>query len=141
MAALVVVDTGPLVAALRSRDRDHAWSRAQLESLIDPLATCEAVLSEAIFLLDQHHGSGDLIMGLVEQGVVEPAFSLKEHASLVAGMLKRYRNIPMSLADACLVRMSELLPGSTLLTLDGDFRVYRRHNRTVVPARMPTDGP
>ena len=77
------------------------------------------------------------MVALVERGVVDPSFRLADEAAAVARMMKKYRDVPMSLADACLVRMTEHHPGSVVLTLDGDFRVYRRGGRESVPVRMP----
>ena len=54
-------------------------------------------------------------------------------------MRQRYRNIPMSLADACLLRMAEQITGSVVLTLDSDFKIYRIHDRRLVPVIMPSD--
>ncbi len=51
--------------------------------------------------------------------------------------MQRYADQPMSFADACLVRMTELHPDSMLITLDGDFRVYRRHGRQAIPLATP----
>jgi predicted nucleic acid-binding protein len=135
-----LLDTGPLVAYLNRRDRHHAWAVSQWQALEPPLLTCEAVLSEACFLLASHGGSPDWVMDLVERGIVSVGFSLKEHFPAVRQLLRKYRSIPMSLADACLVRMSELRPGHSVLTTDRDFLLYRREGRHVIPTRMP-DGP
>ena len=68
-----------------------------------------------------------------------PEDSLGEEATAVAKLLTRYSNVPMTLADACLVRMSERLAGSVVATLDRDFTIYRRHGRQIVPTIMPAD--
>lgn len=54
-------------------------------------------------------------------------FRLGAEVNRIRELMKRYRNVPMSLADACLVRMNELIPGSTILTLDSDFQIYRKN--------------
>ena len=130
-----IVDTGPLVAFLNRRDRYHAWAVDQFASLTPPLLTCEAVLSEAAYLVRGLHGGPEAVLELVARGVVSPTFRLQEEISSVQSVIKRYGR---DLADACLVRMSELHPDSVVLTIDGEFRdVYRRHGRRSIPTRLP----
>jgi uncharacterized protein len=133
----VVVDTGPLVAFLNRRDSFHTWARETLGTIEAPLLTCEAVISEACFLMRSTKGGPDAILDLVGRGVVQLPFRLAAELPTVRRLMARYANVPMSLADACLVRMTELDSGTAVLTLDGDFRVYRRHRRKVVPTIMP----
>ena len=137
MAALVVVDTGPLVASLRARDRDHGWTRAQLESIASPLVTCEAVLSEAFFLLHGVHGGRERLAALVDRGVVEARFDFQDERDSTLRLLRKYADTPMSFADACLVRMSELHRDSRIFTLDLDFGAYRRNGRERIPLLAP----
>lgn len=137
MAALVVVDTGPLVAGLIERDRDHAWTRAQLESLPAPLATCEAVLSETFFLLQRVRGGGEKLAALVDRGVIEVRFDFQDEREPVLRLLRKYADTPMSFADACLVRMSERHRDARLFTLDRDFDAYRRNGRERIPLLAP----
>ena len=137
MAALVVVDTGPLVAALRARDRDHAWARAQLASLVDPLATCEAVLTEAFYLLQHVPGGHERLAALADRGAVEVRFDFQDERDPVLRLLRKYADTPMSFADACLVRMSELHRDSRIFTLDRDFDAYRRNGRERIPLLAP----
>lgn len=135
----IIVDTGPLIALIDNRDRRHAWARAQFADIVPPLRTCEAVLSEAIFLSRRVAGGLPAILGLFEKKVCSLEFVLAPTFEEVAAKLQRYAEIPMSLADGCLVRMSESLPDSVILTLDGDFRVYRRHKREKIPLLIPPD--
>lgn len=138
MSPQVILDTGPLIAFLNSRDAHHEWAREQWARTRPPFLTCEAVISEACFLAHRlAPGAQEAVVALVERGVVDPSFRLADEAAAVARMMKKYRDVPMSLADACLVRMTEHHPGSVVLTLDGDFRVYRRGGRESVPVRMP----
>lgn len=137
MAALVVADTGPLVAALRARDRDHAWARAQLSSLSDPLATCEAVLTEAFYLLQAVPGGHERLAALVDRGAVEVRFDFQDERDAVLRLLRKYADTPMSFADACLVRMSERHRDSRIFTLDRDFDTYRRNGRERIPLLAP----
>src|SRR5262245_55443021 len=137
MAARVVVDTGPLVAGLRERDRHHAWTRAQLDAIAPPLATCEAVLSEGFFLLQLVLGGHDRLAALLDRGVVEVRFDFQDERDSVLRLLRKYSDTPMSFADACLVRMSELHRDTRLLTLDRDFDTYRRNGRERIPLLAP----
>ncbi len=138
MTETVILDTGPLVAFLNATDRYHAWSTRVLEGIEAPVLSCEAVLSEACFLLRHSKGGREAVMKLVERGLVRLPFRLEAESALVRRLLARYSNVPMSLADACLVRMSEQSPESVVLTLDRDFRIYRRQGRNVVPTVMPS---
>lgn len=137
MKARTIVDTGPLVALLDRKDSYHGWVKAQLESIDPPLDTCEAVLSEAAFLLSRLPGGPQALLELVAKGLVAVSFSLQAEARPVQQLLLRYANVPMSLADACLVRLSEIHAESLVLTLDSDFRIYRRHGRSAIPVLLP----
>ena len=133
----VVVDAGPIVAWLNRSDVHHAWARDQFARLRPPLVTCEPVLTEAAFLLDYARGDPGMAARLVARGVLQVAPVLAEHSEAIAQLMRRYRDVPMSLADACLVRLSEIVPDATVFTLDTDFRIYRRRGRAVIPVLMP----
>jgi predicted nucleic acid-binding protein len=133
------MDTGPLVASLNRRDRFHLWAKAQLGALEPPISTCEPVLAEACFLLRDMPGGAAAVLKLVERGVLQVAFQVAPHAKSLATLMTKYANVPMSLADACLVRMTELDDSSAIMTLDSDFLVYRRHGRQAIPALMPPE--
>jgi predicted nucleic acid-binding protein len=134
---VVLADTGPIVAYLNGRDTHHAWSVSVFKELKPPLLTCEAVLSEAAFLL-QSTGGGDRVLDLLARGVLDVAFDLRAEAPAVTKLLRRYGSPPMDLADACLVRMSELHADCAVLTVDSEFRdIYRRSGRQVIPTLLP----
>ena len=133
----VVVDTGPLIALIDRGDRHHAWVREQFDQILPPLLTCEAVLAEACYLGPRAGRAMEDPLLLLERGVLRLAFDLGDNVRQVGALMKRYVNVPMSLADACLAQMSELVPESIVLTLDSDFRVYRRHRRQRIPLLMP----
>jgi predicted nucleic acid-binding protein len=133
----VLIDTGAIVAFLDRRDLWHEWAREQMAEIAPPLLTCEAVISEATFLLRRLPGGPQAMLGLLEQGVVAIRFALADHLSRVSDLMRRYADTPMSLADGCLVRMSEILSGSLVFTLDSDFRIYRRHGRQAIPLLIP----
>ena len=104
-----------------------------------PVFTCEAVLSEACFLVRKLRGGPDAVLGLVARGIVEVPFRIDRELTAVRRLMARYASVPMSLADACLVRMTELEEQATVLTLDSDFRIYRRHVRQAIPLRTADD--
>lgn len=137
MSGAFLVDTGPLVAYLVRESEHHDWTSEQMRRLEAPLLTCEAVLSEAGFLLLRHRQDPDALLEMLEIGMLEIVFSMEDETIAVRQLLRRYRDVPMSIADACLVRMSELKERSTVFTLDTDFRIYRRHGRKIIPTLMP----
>ena len=137
MSGTTLVDAGPLVAFLNRGDAHHVWARAQLARLHPPLVTCEAVLAEACDLLRRHPGGVPALLTVLDRGLVSVGFRLDEHVRRVAELMDRYGDVPMSLADACLVRMSEMSPGSPVLTLDPAFRGYRRLGRQTIPLIIP----
>jgi uncharacterized protein len=132
-----ILDTGPLVANIDRKDKDHQWIESIWRRIQPPLYTCEAVISEACFLLQSYPRGVEAVMDFARRGIVRIEFQLQDHVESIAILLKKYANVPMSLADACLVRMAEAIPGSSVLTLDSDFRIYRKSNRTVIPTIMP----
>ena len=135
MARNVLVDAGFVVALLSSRDAHHQWAVTKASELPPPWSTCEAVLSEAYYLLGEL-GTPNLGV-LLHRGALRVAFTLTENMEPVAKLIEKYSNIPMGFADAGLVRMTETLADPVILTTDQDFRVYRRHNRQVVPCVTP----
>jgi predicted nucleic acid-binding protein len=136
MARNVLVDAGFLVALLSRRDTHHQWAATQAYEFAPPWSTCEAVLSEAFHLLGER-GAPNL-GALLRRRALLVAFTLPEHVEPVLRLIEKYSDIPMGLADACLVRMTETLADPIILTTDQDFRVYRRHSRQVVPSVIPT---
>ena len=138
-ATKVLLDTGPLVAYLNRKDEHHAWAVDCWDALYEPLVICEAVLSEAIFVLQADGLGNEPILRLVERGIIRVDFVMDDHRADVFRLLRKYQDQPMSLADACLVRMSELTEQSRVFTTDRDFLVYRRKGRHVIPLLSPFD--
>ena len=133
----VIVDTGPLVAYFDRDSEFHAWARDRFRELADPLISCQPVLTEALFVLKRGGIDPDLVLALVERGLLVCDFDVHREIGPLRRLLKKYRDLPATLADVCLVRMSELHRDSTVLTLDRDFRAYRRNGRRVIPVISP----
>ncbi len=132
-----VCDAGPIVALLSLRDQHHEWAKDAFSRIRPPVATCEAVLAEAWHLLRGTTNGQTALLDLLATGNFVIEFSLADELSAVRRLVARYRDRPMSLADACLVRMSEVLADATVITVDRDFSVYRRHGRQVIPLVSP----
>ena len=133
----VIVDTGPLVAYFNRRDEHHNWAVERWATLFDPVLTCESVISEAAFLLHEDGLDTEKLWSALERGVVQVRFNFAAHQRDLLRLLRKYQDQPMSVADACLVRFSELTDRSVIFTTDEDFRVYRRHGRGLIPLIAP----
>jgi predicted nucleic acid-binding protein len=132
----VLLDAGPWVAYLRRADRHHAWAREQFAAR-EAFVSCEPVLAEVCARL-QYYGNDPLVaLEFVKAGAVRLDFDLQANLIAVDHLMRKYRDQPMDLADACLVRMTELEPRSLVVTTDEDFQVYRRNGREVVPHVLP----
>ena len=130
-----IVDSGALVALLDPREEHHVWAREAFARQPLPWLTCESVLSEALFLLHEPHISA--LNQLLRGAHLRLALNLADELPQVLDLRAKYADVPMSLADACLVRMSETLSDPVVLTTDADFKIYRRHSRQVVPCLLP----
>ncbi|MEH2144719.1 type II toxin-antitoxin system VapC family toxin [Nostoc sp.] len=137
MRRRVLLDTGPLVAVINRSDKFHGWTTTQWANIEPPLLTCEAVISEACFLLRKVYGGQEAVINLVKNGVINVPFKFDEEAVIIGELVKTYESVPISLADACLVRMSEHYIDSLLLTFDSDFLIYRRNKKQIIPVIMP----
>jgi predicted nucleic acid-binding protein len=136
MAVGVLVDAGFLVALVRRDDSHHLWARAQAQRSPPPWRTCEAVLSEAFHLIGSR--GAPALQTLLGRRALIVGFRLADDLEPVLRLMRKYAQVPMSLADACLVRMSETIGEVELLTTDTDFRNYRRHGRQAIPCAIPS---
>ena len=137
MGNIVLLDTGPLVAFIDGEDAQHRWASEQLRLLNPPFLTCEAVVSESLFLLRRARLGVPTLLNMMQEDLIRLSFKLDDHLGAVARLIAKYDHVPMSLADACLVRMSELHDGARVFTLDADFKLYRRHSRQTIPLIFP----
>lgn len=130
-----LLDTGPLVAFFDRADRFHEWARQRWAEAPLPMITCDAVLAEAAYLLRTRVGIGSKnVLELFERKIIRAPFSVEQEANALADLLDNYEDQEMDLADACLVRMSEMWRDCRVFTLDlRDFSRYRRFERRVIP--------
>jgi uncharacterized protein len=129
-----IADTGFLIAFANRHDRHHEWAVSVASQVTEPLLTCEAVLAEAAF----HLQSVSTVLAMVRDGLVEVAFECREHWSHLERLAARYADRNPDLADVCLVRLSELHPRHSVITIDrADFKIYRRNKREMIPLLWP----
>lgn len=129
-----IADTGFLVAFANAHDRHHRWAVSLAEQVTEPLLTCESVLAESAF----HLKSTRTVLAMVREGLVQIAFDCREHAVQLEALALRYADRHPDLADLCLVRLSELHPKLSVITVDrDDFRIYRRNRRDIIPTICP----
>lgn len=133
-----IIDAGPLVAFLDRRDAHHPWVRERFLELPAPLLVCEPVLTEALYLLRRFPAVQEAILAQLEAGRMRIAFSLASEVDAIRQLLVKYADVPMSLADACLVRMAELHADHDVCTLGSDFLNYRKHGREPIPLLLPS---
>jgi len=132
-----IVDTGPLVAFMDRAERHHRWVAERIDALEPPLLVCEPVLTETMYLLARFPRTQDALLGLVENGAIAIAFRVEEHVAALRRLHQKYRDTPISLADACIVRMAEIHDRHAVLTLDSDFTVYRKDGRVPLTLIYP----
>ncbi len=132
-----LTDAGPLVALLNRNDEHHRWSREQFSHIREPLLTCEGAVAEAAYLLQTDGLPPWGVLELIEFKIVAVSFVLETHLDRMLLLMKKYADTPMDLVDACLVTMTEANRDCRLLTLDSDFRIYRRFERQVIPLITP----
>ena len=131
-----IADTGFLVAFASRNDAHHDWAMTIAEQLTTPLLTCEAVLAEAAF----HLGNCSCVFEMLREELVELAFNCEEHLPQLEGLARRYAGRRPDFADLCLIRMSELFPNHSVVTVDReDFRIYRRNKREMIPLICPPE--
>ena len=133
MSKTIIIDSGVLVALLSHNDEYHSWAVEVVSGLQRPFLTCEAVMAETCFLLRRNGQNYRSLFTLLEREAIVLAFNLAQELSIISDLMTKYENVPMSLADACLVRMAEFYPNTQVLTLDGDFKIYRINRDQVIP--------
>ena len=129
-----IADTGFIVAFARRDDEHHEWAVDVAKHITEPLLTCEPVLAETAFHLE----SSAYVLSLIEDELLKVSFDCSRHISQLQQLARRYADRKPDLADLCLVRMSEMYPRHTVVTVDeSDFRIYRRNKRETIPLMCP----
>jgi uncharacterized protein len=137
MRSGVLLDTGPLVAFLYRRDAYHDWAVETFVTFDSPAVTCEPVITEACFLIARNGQQANRVLDHVSRQHIRIGLTLDSEIDAIQALMRRYQSVPMSLADACLVRLAEMT-GSPICTLDADFAIYRADGRT--PLTLITPG-
>jgi predicted nucleic acid-binding protein len=137
MPPAILIDSGPLVALLDRSDQYHGWMREQFSHVSNPILTCEGVITEATYLLQDSGVPPWDVLELMERKIITIQFELEPNLDRVLSLMKKYADTPMDFVDACLVVMTEAKRDCRLLTLDSDFQVYRRFERQAIPLIAP----
>lgn len=124
-----LLDTGAIVALLDRSERYHQQCVEVLSELTGSLVTCEACIAEACYLLREVRSAPEAIVSNVANGIFQIPLRLVDQAATVGKLLRKYRDVPMDLADACLVDLADHLNRGRILTLDRDFEIYRWRTR------------
>lgn len=133
----IVIDAGPIVALLNDREEHHRWAIGVAQELDTSFVTSEVALSEAFFLLADEPRGTEALLGLLERESIGVMCMSQDHMGAIAKLMRRYADQPMSLADATLVRFSELHENVRVFTIDKHFRIYRRNGRQQIPLIIP----
>ncbi|MDQ3129428.1 MAG: pilus assembly protein [Acidobacteriota bacterium] len=133
----IIADAATIVALIDKRDGFHQWTAAQAANLPLPFLTCEAVISECCYLLHHIYQGEQTVLAYLKKGILQIDFSLSNEIEAVQTLMRKYETVPMSLANACLVRMSELMDNSVVFTLDGDFHIYRKNGKKKIDLIVP----
>ena len=133
MKPAIVADTGPLVALFNAGDAHHAWAKASLGRISDPLFTSEAVLTETLFLLAPTRKSRAAFEEFWLEGGLRVDFDAQAQKEALVRLMRKYTDLPMSLADASVVRMTETHSDAAVWTLDRHFQIYKRMGRQTIP--------
>ena len=137
MRSGVILDTGPLVAYLTERDSYHGWALETFNAIDLPAIICEPVLTEACFLIERNGQPATRVLAHVSRNQIRIGFQLQPELNAIETLMQRYANVPMSLADACLVRLAEMT-GLPICTLDRDFAIYRANGRRPLTLITPS---
>lgn len=133
----IIADAGVIGGLIYEKDRWHKWAFENAKQLAPPFFTCEAVITEACYLLQNVKDGEQTILNMITDGFLQIDFRLFDEAVSAKSLMKKYENVPMSLADACLVRMSEIVENSIVFTTDSDFHIYRKKGKQKIDLIIP----
>ena len=134
---MIIADTGPIVALINPRDQRHQWARSAIRQINEPMLTCDAVLSEALFLVSGVPNGIRRFTEMFTSGAIQSDFATSANFRELAALIQKYQSLPMSFADACLVRLAELHDGASVVTVDSHFQVYRKNGDQPISLVMP----
>ncbi len=134
-----IADTGIIIASLDKKDKWHEWTLTQMRGLAVPFLTCEAVIVEACFLVAHLSEGKNRVLQLISRGILQIDFSLQTEIEAIETLIKKYADLPIDFAGACLVRMSELIDNSVVFTLDSDFYIYRKSGKKEIDLIIPSE--
>lgn len=129
----VIADASAIVGFLSESDQCRDVAYRYFQELPKPFWTCEAAITESCFLMSGTVNGVQRVLNLVATNVLRLDFSLMSEVNSVAALMLKYSSVPMSLADACLIRMGESMKNSVVFTFDADFRIYRKHGKHMIP--------
>ena len=133
----LIADAGVIVGLIDKSDQWHRWATENASSLFPPFITCEAVIVECCYLLQNVPNGESQVLQMIASGVLQIRFSIADEAANLDALMTKYSDLPMSLADACLVRMSEIHDNAAVFTVDQDFLIYRKQGRKKIPFISP----
>ena len=133
----IIADAATIVALIDKRDGFHQWTASQAANLPLPFLTCEAVISESCYLLHNIYQGEKTVLTYLKKDILQIDFSLSNEIEAIENLMQKYENVPMSLADACLVRMSETIKDSNVFTTDSDFHIYRKNGKQKIDLIIP----
>jgi uncharacterized protein len=139
VTAYQILDAGPLSAALNPNDPLHEWAENELQNSSAAFITCEAVIAETAYFLSKWRRGIGVLLNIVNSAPIQFPFSYAQNRDEITYLIEKYANVPMSFADACLVRLSELYPDAPILTFDSDFLIYRRNKNEALPVVIPPE--
>lgn len=133
----VLLDTSFIVALLHRRAERHEECAAAVSDLNRPFVTCDAVITESCYLLQRAPQAVDAVLANVESGLFQVSLRLAEAASAIREIMLKYRDLPASFADACLIHLADECSTGDILTLDSDFLTYRWRKTRVFQPLVP----
>lgn len=134
---MIIADTGPIVALINPRDHHHQWARTAIRQMSEPMLTCDAVLSEALFLISGAPNGIRRFTDILASGAIQSDFATAANLRELTVLIRKYQTLPMSFADACIVRLAEIHEGAAVLTIDSHFHVYRKNGSEPISLVMP----
>ncbi len=133
----IIADAGVIVGLIYEKDQWHKWAFEQANQLAPPFFTCEIVITEACYLLQNVKDGEQTVLSMIADGFLQIDFRLSVEATSVKSLMKKYADVPMSLADACVVRMSERIENAVVFTTDSDFHIYRKNGKRKIDLIIP----